>query len=239
MQVRPDDSDRPVVLCVEDDPAQRVFLAEHLDAAGYHVVTAADGAAAAAALLDTVPHVILLDLGLPDIDGVELCRRVVEWPGSPVIVVSAERLEDRMVAALDAGARDYVTKPFSPVVLAARLRATLRERAPERRTLTGDVLTLGDVVLDVGAHELRLAGEVADLHARPFAVLEQLLRHEGTLLPYAVLVGRRRGDAVTESETQALRIVVSRIRKVLGTGPDRPVLLTEPRVGYRLVAPEG
>ena len=238
MQERPSGSERTVVLCIEDDAAQRVYLTEHLEAAGYDVITAADGAAASAVLRDTVPHVILLDLGLPDIDGVELCRRLVEWPGSPVLVVSADRLEERMVAALDSGARDYVTKPFSPAVLAARLRGALRDHAPARRTLTGDVLALGDVVVDVGAAELRVDGETVPLHARPFAVLEQLLRHEGVLLPYAVLLGKRRGDPVTESEAQALRVVVSRIRKALGTGPRRPAVLTESRVGYRLAAPE-
>lgn len=238
MQARPDDSARMTVLCVEDEPGQRAFLTEQLEAAGYHALAVADGASADEALVATRPHAILLDLGLPDVDGVELCRRLAAWPGCPVIVVSAERLEDRIVAALDAGARDYVTKPFSSPVLTARLRAAIRDHSPTRRTLTDDVLRLGDVSLNVGAHELRVAGAPVELHARPFAVLEQLMRYEGMLIPYAVLIGKRRGDRVTNSETQALRIVVSRIRKALGSGPHRPRVDTEPRVGYRLVAPD-
>ena len=239
MQARPDDSGAPLILCIEDDAAQRVFYAEHLTADGYEVITAGDGAAADAALAERVPHAVLLDLGLPDVDGVALCQRLARWPGAPVLVVSADRLEQRMIAALDAGASDYVTKPFSPAVLAARLRATLRDHAPDRRVLSDDVLSAGDIVLDVGAHEVRVDGEPVYLHARPFAVLEQLLRQQGALVPYAVLAGKRRGEPVSESEVQALRIVASRIRKAIGTGPRRPALVTEPRVGYRLVVPDG
>ncbi|HWL41372.1 MAG TPA: response regulator transcription factor [Ilumatobacter sp.] len=233
----PGSTDAPTILCVDDDPAQRMFLAEHLEAAGYRVVAVADGSGAAAALVDTTPHAILLDLGLPDIDGVELCHRLVEWPACPVIVVSADLREHRMVEALDAGAVDYVTKPFSPAVLEARLRVALRERDPARRIVSGDVLRVGDVVLDAGSHEVTVGGVVTHLHARPFALLEQLMRHEGLLLPYAVLVGKHRGDALSEPETQALRIAISRVRKALGAGPERAQVLTEPRAGYRLVGP--
>ena len=227
-----------MVLCVEDDAAQLAYLTEHLEAAGYDVTAAASGKATDLAIAEAVPHVILLDLGLPDIDGVDLCRRLVAWPGCPVIVVSAERFEDRMIAALDAGARDYVTKPFSAPVLDARLRAALRDTDPARRTIAGDTLTSGDIKLDSGAHVLRIDGQPVHLHARGFAVLELLLRNAGQLLPYAVLVGKRRGEPVSESETQALRIVVSRVRKAIGVGPGRPHIATEARVGYRLVGPE-
>jgi two-component system KDP operon response regulator KdpE len=229
---------RPVVLCVEDDETQLAYLGEHLDAAGYEVAAANSAKATDVALAEAVPHAILLDLGLPDVDGVELCRRLVTWPGCPVIVVSAERFEERMIAALDAGARDYVTKPYSLPLLEARLRAALRDTDPARRTIVGDVLVSGDVVLDSGAHELAIADTSVHLHARGFAVLEMLLRNAGQLLPYAVLVGRRRGEPVTEAETQALRIVISRVRKALGTGPRRPQIVTEARIGYRLVGPE-
>jgi two-component system KDP operon response regulator KdpE len=239
MRGRPSSADGPVVLCIEDDAAQRVLLCERLEASGYVVHAAVNGAAAELAVAGVIPHAILLDLGLPDIDGIELCRRLVVWPGSPIIVVSADRLEERVIAALDAGASDYVTKPFSPAVLEARLRAVLRERNPGRRTLDGEVLTVGDLVLDAGSHELIADGERLQIHTRPFALLEVLMRNEGVLLPYAVLVGRRRGDRVTKSETQALRIAISRVRKAIGTGPQRPSVVTEPRVGYRLVGPEG
>jgi two-component system KDP operon response regulator KdpE len=229
---------RPVVLCVEDDETQLAHLGEHLDAAGYDVTTATSAKATYLALAEAVPHAILLDLGLPDVDGVDLCRRLVAWPGCPVIVVSAERFEERMIAALDAGARDYVTKPYSAPLLEARLRAALRDTDPARRAIVGEVLVAGDVVLDSGAHELAIDDEPVHLHARGFAVLEMLMRNAGQLLPYAVLVGKRRGEPVTEAETQALRIVISRVRKVLGTGPRRPQIVTEARIGYRLVGPE-
>lgn len=237
MQANAGVAERPVVLCVEDDAKQSGHLVQRLIGAGYDAVAVDHGAAAEAALIDTAPHAILLDLGLPDIDGLELCRRFVEWPACPVIVVSADLVQDRIVAALDLGARDYVTKPYNTEVLIARLRAALRDRSPARRVLTDDILTLGDVTLDIGAHELHVAGRPVPLHARPFALLEQLLRHDSMLLPYAVLVGKRRGDPVGDADLRALRIAIGRVRKALGTGPHRPIVATEARVGYRLLPP--
>ena len=228
----------PVVLCIDDDTAHLARLTEQLAADGYAVTTATTGKAVDAALAEALPHVIVTELHLPDIDGVELIRRLAAWPGCPVLAVGCEYADQRIVDALDAGARDYVTKPFSWPVLAARLRAALRDGGSARGTAAGDVCTAGAVVLDAGAHELRVAGAAVHLHARGFAVLEMLMRNTGELLPYGVLVGKRRGEAVAHSETQALRIVVSRIRKALGTGPDRPRIVTQARVGYRLVAPD-
>lgn len=230
--------ERPVVACVEDDQEQRALLAEYLERSGYHVEVASTGAAAVALLADLQPDAMLVDLGLPDADGVELCQRFSTWPACPIVVISADHREDRIVAALDAGASDYVTKPYSTTVLAARLRAAMRDRDPAQRTLVAEVVELGDLVLDIGAHQVFVEGQLVDLPARPFAVLELLARNEGGLVPFAALVGRRRGEAPTSEDLRALRIAVSRIRKALGSGPHRPIIVTEQRVGYRLLAPD-
>jgi len=226
-----------VVLIVEDDPAQRAALERALSRAGYPVAVAATGTE----LRELAEHhpaaLVLVDLGLPDVDGIELCRRLAVWPGSPIIVVSGDGDERTMVAALDAGATDFVAKPFRREELLARVRAALRERSQRARP-PEEVLTVGDVVVDASAHEVTLAGRPADFSARQFSVLEQLMRNEGRLVTHAALTGRPRGEEPTPSELGALRIVISRVRKLLGTGPDRPVIATEAHVGYRLLAPE-
>jgi two-component system KDP operon response regulator KdpE len=226
------------VLVVEDDPTQQQLIADQLERHGYHVEVAASGAAAQQALGSLHPDAAIVDLGLPDTDGVDLCRRIAIWPGCPVVVVSGDHDDHRIVAALDAGASDYVTKPYSEAVLDARLRAAIRDRDPAQRTIVADILQAGDLVLDIGAHQAFVDGEPIDLHARPFGVLELLMRQEGALVPLATLVGRPRGTSPTAEELRALRIVISRIRKAIGVGPRRPALLTEHRVGYRLARPD-
>ncbi|HWL43099.1 MAG TPA: response regulator transcription factor [Ilumatobacter sp.] len=236
---RPGNAEGHLVLCIEDDLAQQEYLAELLQDLGYAVLRAVSGAKARAAVADVRPDAVLLDLGLPDIDGVELCRRLTFWPAAPIVVVTADFLEERIVAALDAGACDYVTKPFSEPVLAARLRAAIRDSDPTRHMPHGEVLRVGDVSLDTGTYELSIGGERVALPARPFTVLKHLMRHEGVLLPYSILSGKHRSDPVSGAEAQAVRIVISRLRKTLGEGPQRPRLVTEPRIGYRLVGPGG
>lgn len=228
---------KPVVLVVEDDDAQRRALATMLTAHGYHVEVASDGARALTTLVHVEPDVVLLDLGLPDIDGLELCRRLRVWLHCPIVVVTADAVEDRMVEALDLGADDYVLKPYSSRVLLARLRVAVRHRASLRTVVDDQVLECGDVRIDTAARQVRVAGEVIELQARQFALLSALVRNAGKVVTNAVLA-KALGGTGPAVDLSGVRMAVTRARKLLGDGPDRPVIVTEPRVGYRLVGPD-
>ena len=181
------------------------------------------------------PAVVILDLGLPDLDGVEVCRQLRRWTDTPIIVLTAEGAESRKVEALDEGADDYVTKPFSTPELLARVRVALRHRrGPE--TEVSAVVRVGDIEVDVPQHRVRVRGEDVDLTPKEFAFLAALARHPGRLLTHRMLLAQVWGPGY-EDETQYLRVYASHLRKKLEDDPARPHLVTEPGVGYRLVDP--
>ena len=226
----------PTLLMVDDDPAHRRVVRLGLAARGYDVVEAGDGRAARAAVDASRPDLVLLDLGLPDIDGVELCRHLRMWPDAPIIVVSAEGDEQRMVAAFAEGANDYVVKPVVIDVLAARIAVHLRYAERLARTAEPAVLECGDVRLDPAAHLVDIGGDVVDLRPQQFTMLELLLRNESRLVTYEMLArALSKGDDA--SDRKALRIGIHRLRTALGEGPRRPRIATEHHVGYRLVPP--
>ena len=231
------DPARPLVLVVEDEAPQRTAMATALEARGYAVIQAATGEEALAVLAGIDPGVVILDLGLPDMDGLEVCRHLRTWQRCPVIVVSADGLEERMVAALDLGADDYVVKPFGVEVLMARVRVALRHRAATSAVVEEQRLVCGDVLVDVAAHQVVVGGRALELQAQQFSLLALLVRNEGLVVTYANLVRALWADQHPERHLDALRIAVSKLRKDLGTGPERPVIETAARVGYRLVAP--
>jgi two-component system KDP operon response regulator KdpE len=224
------------VLVVEDDPVVAEVVAAALAARGYAVREAATGAAAVAAAEADPPDVVVLDLGLPDLDGIEVCRRLRTWSTNPIVVLSADGAEDRKVAALDAGADDYVTKPFSMKELLARLRVAERHRSVLARVVDDVVLHLGDVVVDTGAREVRVAGAPVALTRKEFALLELLARNAGRVLTHGLLLaevwGRDGGG------TESLRVHVVQLRRKLGSGPERPRIESDPGTGYRLVLAE-
>jgi two-component system, OmpR family, KDP operon response regulator KdpE len=231
-------SDVPI-LVVDDEPAILRALSVALRARGYTVETATDGTSAIDAIATVDPAAVMLDLGLPDLDGIEVCRRVREWSEVPIIVLTADGADDRKVAALDSGADDYVTKPFSTPELLARLRVALRHRT---RALTGGpddaIRVVGDVEVDQAHHSVTVAGQPLSLTPKEFGFLALLARHPGRVLTHRAILQEVWGEEYG-TETQYLRVYASQLRKKLGDTPDRRRLVTEPGVGYRLVDPAG
>jgi len=225
------------VLLVDDEPALTEVMSVALGARRYRVNVATTGESALAAASVDPPDVVVLDLGLPDIDGIEVCRELRKWLPNPIIVLSADGAESRKVEALDAGADDYVTKPFSMPELLARLRVALRHRQLVASVVDPAELTVGDMLIDTGAHQVTVAGAPVELTRKEFALLALLARNLGKVMVHRSILssvwnGAQRGT------TESLRVHITNVRRKLGTGPDRPQILTEPGVGYRLVLPD-
>lgn len=227
----------PSVLVVDDESAIVRALSAALTARGCRVTSAENG-------YDAVQHaagqhfdLVILDLGLPDLDGVEVCRRIREWSQTPIIVLTVENADERKVTALDAGADDYVTKPFSMPELLARVRVALRHH--ERATEAGEpaVFCVGDVRVDVARRAVTVGGELVDLTPKEFDFLAVLARHQGRVLTHRMILQEVWGPQYG-TETQYLRVYASQLRKKLRDDPAKPRLVTEPGVGYRLVDPD-
>lgn len=223
------------ILVVDDERAILRALSAALDARGYRVDVAVDGHAAVAQAASVAPDLIILDLGLPDIDGIEVCRRVRAWSEVPIIVLTAEGSDDAKVRALDEGADDYVTKPFSTPELLARVRVALRHRGRGEREPDLARLEVGRLVVDIARHEVTVGDEPVDLTPKEFGFLAVLARHPGRVLTHRTILQEVWGDAYG-TETQYLRVYASQLRKKL-SGRGAPDLVTEPGVGYRLVEP--
>ncbi len=231
-------NDAPVsILVVDDEPAIIRTLTAALTARRYSVVTAATGQEALDRVMHTTPTAIVLDLGLPDVDGVDVCRRIRTWSDVPIIVLTAEGSEDRKVAALDEGADDYVTKPFSMPELLARLRVALRHRRPPGSSFDEAVHDVGDLRIDIALRSVTVRGRAVDLTPKEFGFLAVLARHPGRVVTHRMILQEVWGPEFG-TETQYLRVYASQLRKKLGEDPTVPRLLTEPGVGYRLVDPE-
>lgn len=223
----------PLVLLVEDEPQMRRFLRAALDGHGYRLVealTAREGLTHAAG---HNPDLILLDLGLPDGDGIEITRRIREWSATPIIVISARGQESDKVAALDAGADDYLTKPFGTGELLARMRVALRHAAqgdgPEE-----PIFAAGDVKVDLARRQVWRDG--AEVHLTPieYKLLAEMVRHAGKVLTHRHLLKAVWGSH-TETQTHNLRVYMAQLRHKIEKDPARPRLLTtESGVGYRL-----
>ena len=228
--------ERPVVV-VDDEPAILRALSVALRARGYTVETATDGASAIDLIATSDPAAVVLDLGLPDLDGIEVCRRVREWSEVPIIVLTADGADDRKVKALDTGADDYVTKPFSTPELLARLRVALRHRT---RAVAGSsseaVQVVGDVEVDQAHHTVTVGGQPLALTPKEFGFLAVLARHPGRVLTHRTILQAVWGEEYG-TESQYLRVYASQLRKKLQDDPDHPRLVTAPGVGYRLVEP--
>jgi two-component system, OmpR family, KDP operon response regulator KdpE len=221
------------VLVVDDEAGLRRAMAINLRARGYEVALAADGAEALAAASSTTPDAVVLDLGLPDMDGVAVIERLRGWCRAPIIVLSARQTQDDKVVALDAGADDYVTKPFGMDELLARLRAALR-----RRPSAADVpiVETPSFTIDLAAKEARgVDGGAIRLTPTEWHLLEVLIRSEGRLVPQRDLLQEVWGPAY-ETETNYLRVYMAQLRRKLEPEPARPRhLITEPGMGYRFV----
>ena len=222
------------ILVVDDEPAILRTVKAGLIARGYEVETAASGREALLFLTARTPDAVLLDLALGDMDGVDVCRAVRSWSDVPIIVLSAEGSEHRKVVALDEGADDYVTKPFSMPELLARVRVALRRRA-DTRGADDPVLVCGQLVIDLSRHVVTHDGITVDLTPKEFAMLEALARHPGRVLTHRTILHEVWGPGY-DTETQYLRVYASQIRKKLGP-VGGSMLVAEPGIGYRLVDP--
>jgi two-component system KDP operon response regulator KdpE len=231
------DSDGDLVLVVEDERAMARILSASLQARGYRVTVARTGQDALDHSAAEDPAVVLLDLALPDLDGMEVCRRMRQWSKAPIIVVTANGAEDRKVSALDHGADDYVTKPFSMPELLARLRVAVRRRREMGPFVDDGLLTVGDVLVDTAEHRVTVAGRPVDLTPKEFDFLALLARHQGRVLTHRAILQQVWGpDAV--GRTEYLRTYANQLRRKLRDDPAAPRLVTEPGVGYRLIARE-
>ena len=221
------------ILVVDDEPQILRALQTSLRGAGYEVDTASTGAEALTAAAVQPPDAVILDLVLPDVRGTDVCRELRTWSTVPVIVLSVVGDEEEKVAALDAGADDYVTKPFGLDELLARLRAALR-----RAETSGEpVLEVGELRIDLEAHTVTFDGRSVQLTPHEYALLTLLARNEGKLLTHQAILRDVWGKAYAD-ESHYLHVYVSQLRRKLEPDPARPrYILTEPGAGYRLVDP--
>jgi two-component system, OmpR family, KDP operon response regulator KdpE len=224
---------QPVILVIEDEAPIRKFLRVSLGAQGYRMVESGTGTDGLLQAATAQPDLIILDLGLPDMDGVELTRKIREWSQVPIIIVSARGKEQDKVVALDAGADDYLTKPFGVSELLARLRVALRRRA----TTLGDetpVFQNGDLRVDLARREVTLAGKAVHVTPNEYRLLAILVKHAGRVLTHRQLLKEIWGPGSAE-EAHYLRVYMNQLRQKLEPDPAQPrFLLTEPGVGYRL-----
>jgi two-component system KDP operon response regulator KdpE len=222
------------VLVVDDEPQIRRALRTSLEAHGYEVATAGTGEEGVLAAAETAPDLVLLDLGLPDLDGTEVIERVRSFSDVPVIVLSVRDRQADKVAALDAGADDYVTKPFGVEELLARLRAALRRTQDEEPGAA--VLDFGDLRIDLSKRLVTRAGERVHLTRTEYALLEAMVTNPGKLLTHGWLLRKVWGVGYAE-ESHYLRVYVRALRKKLGDAAAAPeLILTAPGVGYRWIA---
>lgn len=218
------------ILVVDDERAIRRFLKVSLGNQ-YEVFEAVNGEEALQAAVTEHPDLIILDLGLPDMDGVEVTRRLREWTTIPIIVVSVREREDDKVAALDAGADDYLTKPFGVSELMARIRVAVRRSAQPGNE---PVYQIGDLIVDLARRSVTVRDEPVTLTPTEYDILRTLVQHAGKVMTHRQLLRAVWGTAY-ESETHILRVNVSNLRGKLEADASRPqIILTEPGVGYRL-----
>lgn len=220
------------VLIVDDEPQIRRFLKASLTAHGYQVVEAEDANSAIRAATVEKPDLTILDLGLPDMDGMDVIERVREWSTMPIIVLSVRSDESDKVGALDRGANDYITKPFGMAELMARMRAALRHIGPDGND--DPVLKADRVTIDLAKRLVTVEGEPVKLSRKEYDLLRALARHPGKVITHQQLLRDIWGEAYVE-ETQYLRVYIGQLRQKLEADPSRPrLIITEPGVGYRL-----
>lgn len=223
---------RPMtVLVVDDEPAIHRFMAPALTANGYEPLRADTGAQAISLVVNRRPDMVILDLGLPDMDGKEVIRSLRAWSDVPIVVLSARDREIEKIEALDLGADDFVNKPFGMGELMARLRAALRHRMQEKGETP--VLRIGDIEIDIPRHRVMRAAEEIRLTPKEFELLAFLARHPGKVLTHRHILREVWGPA-NEYDTQYLRVYIGQLRAKLEMDPTNPVIIiTEPGVGYR------
>jgi two-component system, OmpR family, KDP operon response regulator KdpE len=226
-------TDGPRVLVIDDERAIRRFLRASLGAHGYHVFEAATAQQGLEATAAVRPDLIILDLGLPDLDGIDVTRQLREWSKVPIVVLSVRGHDGDKIAALDAGADDYLTKPFSTGELLARIRVAMRHAA---REVDEPVIATGELVVDLSHRLVKLAGREISLTPIEYLLLKTLALHAGKVLLHRNLLREVWGPGY-DQDTNLLRVSISKLRHKIESDPARPqYILTEPGVGYRLRA---
>jgi two-component system KDP operon response regulator KdpE len=226
---------KPLALVIDDEQQIRRLLRVCLEANGYQILEAATGQEGITQAAQRPPQVVLLDLGLPDMDGVTVLKRLREWSQVPVIVLSVRDREEDKIAALDNGADDYVTKPFGSGELLARLRAAQRHAVPVSE-LT--VYRSGDLEVDLSSRLVRLKGREVKLTATEYSLLRLFVQHAGKVLTHRQILREVWGPNYVE-QTHYLRVYMAHLREKLEAKPAQPErFITEPGVGYRLVEKE-
>ena len=225
----------PRVLIVDDEAPIRKFLRISLSAQQFEVVEASDATEALRIMSGTEPDVVLLDLGLPDVEGEELIHAIRAVSRVPIIVLSIRAAEQQKIAAFDAGASDYVTKPFSLGELTARMRALLRDRRPGQPA--GPVFEVGRIHVDVAQHRVVLDGAEVRLTPKEFDLLALLISNHGRIVTHPQLL-RELWGKTHEGDTHYLRVYVGQLRQKLGDDPAEPQFIAnEPGIGYRFIDP--
>jgi two-component system, OmpR family, KDP operon response regulator KdpE len=224
----------PTVLVIEDEAQIRRFLRATLTANGYQLLEATTAQEGLVQAATRQPEIIILDLGLPDLDGLEVTRRLREWTTVPIIVLSARGQESDKVTALDAGADDYLTKPFSVGELLARLRVALRHAARTSQEPGEPIFTVGDLRVDLARRQVYIAEQQVHLTPIEYKLLTTLVRYAGRVVTHRQLLQEGWGPGHTEA-SHYLRVYMGQLRHKLEADPARPrYLVTEPGVGYRL-----
>lgn len=227
------------VLLIEDELPIRRFMRPAIEAAGWRLIEASTGQQGLLEASQSRPDVIILDLGLPDTDGIDVIRRVREWSALPIIVLSARGREQDKIAALDAGADDYVQKPFNVGELVARLRVALRHAAGRSQSTAESPVVAGDIRIDLPRRTVTRGGENVHLTPLEYKLLATLARHAGMVVTHRQLLREVWGPGHAEDSTY-LRMFVRQLRQKLEADPAQPkYLLTELGVGYRLIAEAG
>lgn len=227
------DSNLPRVLIVDDEPAIRRFLETALGTGEFQIHKAEDGHSALAAAVAIRPDIMLLDLGLPDMDGIEIIRRVREWSQVPIIVLSVREREDDKVGALDAGADDYLTKPFGVPELLARIRVAMRRSLQE---VAEPVFRVDDLEVDLHLRKVKVRGNDVQLTPTEYDLLRLFVTHPGKVLTHAHILKQIWGVGYVE-QPHVLRVNISNLRHKIEKDPSRPrYIMTEPGIGYRLKA---
>lgn len=225
----------PLILLVEDELPIRRFLRTSLAAADYRLVEAETGQQAMRLAAQQPPDLVILDLGLPDVDGQDVLRRLREWLKAPILVLSARDQEKQKVTALDNGADDYLTKPFSTAELLARIRVALRHAARSDQT-DSSLFTAGDIRIDLANRQVYARGEEVHLTPLEYKLLATLVKHAGKVLTHRFLLNEVWGPLHSQ-ESHYLRVFMASLRRKLEADPAEPrTLLTEQGVGYRLVS---
>ncbi|HUV51445.1 MAG TPA: response regulator transcription factor [Dehalococcoidia bacterium] len=225
------------ILVVDDEPKIRMFIRANLEARDYEVHLAQDGVEAVEMAARVMPDVIVLDVNMPRMDGIEACKRIREWSNVPIIILSVREDEKDKVRALNEGADDYVTKPFGIDELLARIRVALRH-AGAATTTSIPVFTAGDLEVDLAKRVVKLRGKVVKLTRTEYELLAYLVNNHGKVLTHRELLNNVWGPEYGD-EAEYVRVFVNQLRHKIEDDPSNPqYILTEPRVGYRFIKPD-